>query len=1007
MESPPVLDHVAVHVKHGDKNHQELTLGATPYALMVGHKNAAELQSRGGVSGVLAALGSDRLRGVPLASLASRKQRYGVNKLPEEEVKSFVDFVKESLEDRTLQVLIGAAVVSLILGMTTQDPRTGEVDRSTGWIEGAAILLSVVIVTIVSAINNHQKQLQFRALSAAETIAPVVVVRDGEVVEIPNDEVLVGDIVLVMAGMALSFDALLVDGTGFSANESSITGENDDVNKASDGDAFLISGTHIVDGCDGLAVVVAVGQTSYAGAIAMATRQEKKETPLQEQLTGLADIIGRFGLGAAVFTFVVLSLKELYFIFVGGGKFYSMKFFENLTTAVAIVVVAVPEGLPLSVTLSLAYSMKQMLADQNLVRHLAACETMGGATCICSDKTGTLTTNDMKPVAFYADERRFAVPLDAREPIALQQAPSDPPLSASRRLVLERMAESIAYNYPNTFGNKTAMALQQLALQLVAATGYDAVAAVGNIERAHIQRFAFSSQRKRSSVVVHQTVHSPATAGGKPSVTSSHLHYVIGAAELVFQKCTSSLVDGRRTLLSIEAKARYEAVMSEYMQLGYRTLCLAFSEKSGEFSGLPHVPPEDPLCILAVVGIEEPLRPEVPSAIAACKGAGIRVRMVTGDSVVTAVNIATRCGIMSDDTIVVDGSTFRAQSDEELAVNVIPRLAVLARATPLDKQRLVELIQRASPDAVVAVTGDGTNDAPALKAATVGFAMNTGSDIAKQACDIVLLDDNFVGVVKAVVWGRNVRDNIRKFLQFQLTVNTVACIVAFVGAVMNTQNLSPLKPVQLLWLNLIMDTFAALALATELPNEAALLRRTPDPRTASIITKEMVHNIAVQAIFQLMTEIVLLGCIHTSLGVEYFGNVHLTVAFNTFVLLQVFNFFNARLLHADSSVLSNLGKSHGMLYIIFVILVLQIAIVQKGGKFMSTVALDGRQWLLCFVIASLSLPVGYIGRATAPRQGRRGLSWIGDAIGALVSRCPGIPLAAAPHAAGAKVAGKE
>ena len=358
--------------------------------------------------------------------------------------------------------------------------------------------------------------------------------------------------------------------------------------------------------------------------------------------------------------------------------------------------------------------------------------------------------------------------------------------------------------------------------------------------------------------------------------------------------------------------------------------------------------------------IEEPLRAEVPEAIAICKQAGIKVIMLTGDSVTTATRIAQKCNMLSDPNgIVLDGPQFRRMDDDEV-VRLLPNLCVLARATPLDKLRVVNCLKW-DPMQVVAVTGDGTNDAPALKAADVGFAMNSGSDIAKRASDIVLLDDNFVGMVKATMWGRNVRDNIRKFLQFQLTVNLAACVVAFVGAVINSQNLSPLKPVQLLWLNLIMDTLAALALATELPSDG-LLQKAPESKGTPIITRNMLISIGLQSSCQLVIQMFLLLFAHRSFEVQYFGDYHLTLVFNCFVLLQVFNFFNARLLHGESRLFENWNKSMVLLYIVLSIVVAQVLLVQKGGRFMSTVPLTVGAWIFCSVVGSVSLLIGFVVR---------------------------------------------
>jgi len=741
---------------------------------------------------------------------------------------------------------------------------------------------------------------------------------------------------MVHGGMSLSFDALLLQGDGVCCDESSVTGEADGSSKSTDMDPFLISGTSITDGSEGTAVVVAVGTSSFAGAIASNIQETGKDsTPLQVKLENIADIIGKCGLAAAIFTFTALSLKELYVVLVLHRQFYIMKLFENITTAVAIVVVAVPEGLPLSVTISLAYSMKRMLQDNNLVRHLAACETMGGATTICCDKTGTLTSNNMYVRALYIEGRLFDN-LHERPEWELQDVPQD-----TAKLALD----CIAHNTVDVLGgNKTNEALSILPTKLRAFLGYDAVTVArgthGNNQRV---RFPFSSLKKQSSVVVKQ---------GRAS-----RHYVIGAAELVLQHCNKVHVNGVPEPLVGELRKNYEQACEKLMGRGLRSLCIAYSEKPTGWSDLPlQAPPEDPLVLLAIAAIEEPLRVDVPDSVAVCKRAGIRVMMLTGDSMATAKSIAGQCGIGEATPTCIDGPTFRSLSDDDILRNVLPKLSILARANPLDKQRLVQLLKN-DPSQVVAVTGDGTNDAPALKSADIGFAMNSGSDIAKRASDIVLLDDSFVGMVKATMWGRNVRDNIRKFLQFQLTVNVSACVIAFIGALLSTQNLSPLKPVQLLWLNLIMDTFAALALATELPSMDLLLR-SPESKHASIITPVMWFNITVQGSFQLIVQVWLLARGHKVFAVEPFGDRHLSIVFNVFVMLQIFNFFNARLLLGGSHLLHNIGKSKTLLYIVLGIFAAQVVIIQRGGWLMSTVPLTPEEWLASIMIGSMSLVVG-------------------------------------------------
>ena len=906
--------------------------------VVVGNKDMDSLREYGLQYEIAAShLGSDCDRGIAASSISGRMRQYGRNELPPPRLLTLLDFVKEVLEDKTMMILVAAAVVSLVLGMTTPDPRTGSVDVATGWVEGAAILLSVVIVTLISALNNLEKQRQFSQLmEASDEYRPLIVIRDGTISEVPNRDVVVGDVVMVHGGMSLSFDALLLQGDGVCCDESSVTGEADGCPKSTDVDPFLISGTSITDGSEGTAVVVAVGTSSFAGSIATNIQETGKEsTPLQVKLEGIADIIGKCGLAAAVFTFGALCMKELYVVLVLHQTFYIMKLFENITTAVAIVVVAVPEGLPLSVTISLAYSMKRMLQDNNLVRHLAACETMGGATVICCDKTGTLTSNNMYVRSVFVGGATF----DRLHEHVEWELPGVHPETG------KMMLTCIAHNTVDVFGgNKTNEALSILPSRLRAYLGFDAEAAARTVQEAGQRvRFPFSSAKKQSSVVIKD---------GKVI-----RHYVIGAAELVLQNCNKVHFNGVPEPLVGNLRRTYEHACEQFMGSGLRCLCLAYSEKPSGWAELPlQAPPDEPLTLVAVAGIEEPLRADVPASIATCKRAGIRVLMLTGDSMATAQSIAAQCGIGDATPVCIDGPTFRSLSDDDISRSVLPKLSILARANPLDKQRLVQLLKN-DPSQVVAVTGDGTNDAPALKSADIGFAMNSGSDIAKRASDIVLLDDSFVGMVKATMWGRNVRDNIRKFLQFQLTVNVSACVVAFVGALLNSQNLSPLKPVQLLWLNLIMDTLAALALATELPSKDLLLR-SPESKHASIITPVMWFNIATQGSFQLIMQVWLLSGARSLFAVKPFGERHLSIVFNVFVMLQIFNFFNARLLLGGTHLLHNIGKSKTLLYIVLGIFVTQVAIIQRGGWMMGTVPLSFEEWVICIVLGSMSLVVG-------------------------------------------------
>ncbi|RNF11920.1 putative calcium-transporting ATPase [Trypanosoma rangeli] len=960
--------------------------------------------------------------GILDTSVHERRERFGANYLARIPKKSFISFVKESVEgDRILQLLIGSAVLSIVVGMITPEYREGNANLSTGWVEGAAIFLSVVIVVTLGALNNYRKQEQFAHIIESEdqTRQLVLVWRyetasGGELLlrpmEIRSEDVVVGDVVQISAGMELTFDAILFDNRHIVCDECSVTGENEEIVKDLHSDPFLISGSSILDGSsDAVAVVCAVGERSFAGEIAMTIHgTEKRNTPLQDQLEALAERIGKFGLLAAILTFTALFLKEAYRIVVYGSPFSAMKFFENLTTAIAIAVVAVPEGLPLSVTISLAYSMRRMLQDGNLVRHLAACETMGGATVLCTDKTGTITLPEMKLARIFFQGHSYLregnnlngiIPgLDAIVTVSS-------PHSAAH--LMECVAANTLDPELGRVRSRTGEALMQLksSICIVAEDGhitpfsYDEEPLLAVMrDKSSCVRFPFSSLQKKSTTVLKLP-------------NGIYRVYVSGAPEMVLASCQSVVVEnGRLAPLDDARRVYYESILQDYAEAGLRTVCCAYGdinplEEAVGLSGMPLTPPNIPLTFVVLIALEEAIRPEVPRSLELCARAGLRVIMITGDAMLTAINIAARCGLLdlarpSDfDTChtslslgspaslravetliaegyVMSGTDFRSLKDEEFLDKFMLNICVLARATPLDKKRVLRLLKLHNPLAVVAVTGDGTNDAPALKSSDVGFAMNTGSDVAKRASDIVLLDNNFAGMVKATMWGRNVKGNIRKFLQFQLTVNCVACLIAFSGALMNEQNMSPLKPVQLLWLNLIMDTLAALALATELPSESALLSRPPESRNAPVILPSMWFQVATQGGFQFVLQMHLLfsgnkhfktrhvgeGLPDIFSSIEYFGPKHLSIVFNVFVIMQVMNFFNARLLTQEETFFGRWGDSSGLLLIVSLIVVLQVCIVQYGGRLMSTVPLTAYEWMVCVMYAMWSLVVGAISR---------------------------------------------
>ncbi|KAM5287770.1 plasma membrane calcium-transporting ATPase 1 isoform 5-T5 [Ctenodactylus gundi] len=988
-------------------------------------------ESYGDVYGICSKLKTspnEGLSGNP-ADLERREAVFGKNFIPPKKPKTFLQLVWEALQDVTLIILEIAAIVSL--GLSFYQPPEGDTalcgevsvgeeegEGETGWIEGAAILLSVVCVVLVTAFNDWSKEKQFRGLqSRIEQEQKFTVIRGGQVIQIPVADITVGDIAQVKYGDLLPADGILIQGNDLKIDESSLTGESDHVKKSLDKDPLLLSGTHVMEG-SGRMVVTAVGVNSQTGIIftllgAGGEEEEKKDekkkekkngtienrnkakaqdgaamemqplksedggdgdekdkkkanlpkkekSVLQGKLTKLAVQIGKAGLLMSAVTVIILVLYFVIDTFWVQKRawlaectpIYIQYFVKFFIIGVTVLVVAVPEGLPLAVTISLAYSVKKMMKDNNLVRHLDACETMGNATAICSDKTGTLTMNRMTVVQAYINEKHYKkVP----EPEAI------PPNILS--YLVTGISVNCAYTskilppekeggLPRHVGNKTECALLGFLLDLK--RDYQDVR--NEIpEEALYKVYTFNSVRKSMSTVLKNS-------------DGSYRIFSKGASEIILKKCFKILsANGEAKVFRPRdrddiVKTVIEPMASE----GLRTICLAFRDfPAGEPE--PEWDNENDivtgLTCIAVVGIEDPVRPEVPDAIKKCQRAGITVRMVTGDNINTARAIATKCGILhpGEDFLCLEGKDFnrrirneKGEIEQERIDKIWPKLRVLARSSPTDKHTLVKGIIDSTVSEqrqVVAVTGDGTNDGPALKKADVGFAMGiAGTDVAKEASDIILTDDNFTSIVKAVMWGRNVYDSISKFLQFQLTVNVVAVIVAFTGACI-TQD-SPLKAVQMLWVNLIMDTLASLALATEPPTESLLLRK-PYGRNKPLISRTMMKNILGHAFYQLVVVFTLLFAGEKFFDIDSGRNAplhappseHYTIVFNTFVLMQLFNEINARKIHGERNVFEGIFNNAIFCTIVLGTFVIQIIIVQFGGKPFSCSELSVEQWL--------------------------------------------------------------
>lgn len=983
-------------------------------------ENLKNLKALGGVDGLIKLLESNADKGCTNDSVETRRTLYGCNSLPSAPRKTFWQLFVDTFDDATLQILIVAAIVSLAIGIYD--------DPTTGYVEGLAILAAVLIVSVVTAVNDYQKELQFRELSAANDDVDVLVIRGGHAKQIPVADLVVGDVVCIEAGDAISCDGVVLSYDGLEVDESALTGEPDDVDKDATLDPFMLSGCTSTAG-SGQFLATAVGTNSQWGVIKSHLEKEQEETPLQEKLDDMAALIGYVGMAAAAATFIAMMYIKIVI------KPEYLQDVSNLAHAldafiigVTIVVVAVPEGLPLAVTISLAFSTKKMLADQNLIRHLSACETMGNATNICSDKTGTLTENRMTVVrGIFANhpDQDTAQPTQkaAISDTALQVILKGIACCSTARVVPPEPEAPETHHAgdlhppvderPVLIGNKTEAALLLLAQSKWGEEDdTDARRAAARFGKPNGSRlFPFSSARKRMSVLVVEGGDAPDSTDAKRTTRSKSKQqtwtlYHKGAAESVLENCTTYMdKDGSEKPLTASKKQYYEGVIKDYASHALRCVALCHRNDIQSIVSDPSTTTveeceaklENNMCLDALVGIADPLRDDVIEAVATCQQAGIFVRMVTGDNIDTANAIAKQAGILTKDGLSMLGEDFRKLTPAQLD-DVLPRLQVLARSSPEDKHMLVQRLNgglmpeneeqwlkvhpgknwatqrdlllpgykeewgksRHGVGDVVGVTGDGTNDGPALKAADVGLSMGlSGTDVAKKASDIIIMDDNFASIVKAVLWGRSVFDNIRKFLQFQLTVNVVALTITFLSALAGYK--PPLNAVMMLWVNLIMDTMGALALGTE-PPTMDLLERRPYRRDASLISRPMWRNILVQATYQLALLVVLLNKGPVWFDCEDGSTHHFSILFNAFVFCQIFNEFNAREIGDLFDPLRSLKKSPMFLFVIGFTLIAQWCIVEYGGDFTQTTPLTFAEWRITALLGAVSIPVGFLMR---------------------------------------------
>ena len=845
----------------------------------------------------------------------------------------------EKFDDPIIRILLVAWALSLIIaGVHCWGP---EAKGFSAFLEPIGIFFAIILASCVSFFFELKANRAFDILNTVNDDIMVKVIRDGSITEIPRKEVVVGDVVILQTGEEVPADGTLQEAISLQINESTLTGEpiiDKTVDKAEfDTEAtypsnVVMRGTTVVDG-HGIMIVDQVGDNTGYGKVYEGSQIDNNvQTPLQIQLAGLAKIISKAGYTIAGLTFFGLVIK----LFINTPDLPLMDMVGEILNifmiAVTLIVVSVPEGLPMSVTLSLALSMNRMLKTNNLVRKMHACETMGATTVICTDKTGTLTQNQMQiyQTNFFN--------------LADQKLTND----EVSRLIKEGIAVNstafldLSEEKPKTMGNPTEAAL------LLWLNGNKEDYQSLREEAKVIEQLTFSTERKYMATLV------------KSPQLGRNVLYVKGAPEIVLQNCNRVAING--SYASVEScKASIEKQLLDYQNQAMRTLGFAYQlvedEQVESFFENGRLKNAD-LTFLGFVAISDPVRSDVPDAVKSCLNAGIDVKIVTGDTPGTAKEIGRQVGIWNENDTernIITGPGFEALTDEE-ALDRVLDLKIMCRARPTDKQRLVQLLQQ--KDAVVAVTGDGTNDAPALKAAQVGLSMGDGTSVAKEASDITIIDNSFMSITRAVMWGRSLYQNIQKFILFQLTINVVACVIVLVGSFLGTE--SPLTVTQMLWVNLIMDTFAAGALASLPPNERVMKNkpRKSGPKGDFIISRRMANRIfSVGILFVVFLLAVLIYFNHTDGELTAY---ELSQFFSIFVLLQFWNMFNAKAFGTNKSAFAELKESKGFLSVALLILIGQYLIVTFGGQMFSVVPLSWADWGYIIAGTSIVLWIGEI-----------------------------------------------
>ena len=840
-----------------------------------------------------------KARGLSDKEVAESRQRHGENVLTPPERTSLWRLYIDKYNDPIIKILLVAATISLGLAVIEND-----------FVEAIGIFLAIFFATTVGFYFERDAAKRFDELTALGEEQPVKVVRNGHVVEVPRREIVVDDIVVLGVGDEVPADGILFEAVDLQIDESTLTGEpiiSKFVEVKHDGATYpsnlALRSTMVMNG-SGKMRVTSVGDATEIGKVATkATELTAVKTPLNLQLDRLAKLISKVGSAVSVLAFVgFLGHDILTNPLWSTSEYLKMAevVLKYFMMAVTLIVMAVPEGLPMAVTLALALNMRRMLKSNNLVRKLHACETMGAVTVICTDKTGTLTENKMQVGEMMV--RHDNGLLD----------------------IAMAMNSTAELDEGKTIGNPTEAAL----LLWLREKGTD-YAKLRQGDRI-VWQLPFSTEHKYMATIA--------------DMEGKRLLFVKGAPEIVMAHCN----------LTTEEQKDIQRQLFDYQNKAMRTLAFAYKELPDTVAECRLKEGDNNLTLQAIAAISDPLREEVPGAVMECQSAGIDVKIVTGDTSATAIEIARQIGIWTDrlpDGAQITGPDFAALSDEE-AFQRVTALKVMSRARPTDKQRLVNMLQKHGE--VVAVTGDGTNDAPALNHAHVGLSLGSGTSVAKNASDMTLIDDSFSSIVKAVQWGRSLYRNIQRFIFFQLVVNVTALLLVLGGSMIGTE--LPLTITQMLWVNLIMDTFAAMALAS-LPPESEVMKDKPRKQTDFIINRNIAWAIGIVGLlfFGLM-----FGLLYYFERVAGVSAEELTVFFTIFVMLQWWNLFNAKSLGSRRSAFHKFLSDRGLLFVLFIILAGQWLIVELGGKMFRTVPLDIETWLWIILGTSPVMIVGEI-----------------------------------------------